>query len=138
MKIAFDTNILLDALVEGRNGGSDAKHLILAVAREEIEGVVSASCITDIYYIARKYLGDVKAREAIYRILTVFDIIAIGEDDCLTALEQPMSDFEDAVLAVCSKRSGADYIVTRDKEFLASSSPVPAIAPNALITLLQQ
>lgn len=138
MRIAFDTNVVLDAIIEGREGGANAKQLILAVAQEKAEGLISANSITDIYYIARKYLGDVKAREAIYRILTVFDIIAIGEDDCLTALEQPMADFEDAVLAVCSKRSGADYIVTRDKEFLASSSPVPAIAPNALITLLQQ
>ena len=32
-------------------------------------------------------------------------------------LNEPMSDYEDAVLAVCAKRAGADYIATRDRKF---------------------
>lgn len=137
MRIAFDTNIILDAVIEGRDGGAAAKHLILAAAREEVTGLVSANCITDIYYVARKYLGDENTREAIYRLLTVFDVIDVSEEDCLEALQQPMSDFEDALLAVCSKKAKADYIVTGDEGFLAARSPVPTVTANKLIALLQ-
>ena len=138
MKITFDTNIILDAMIEGREGCVAAKQLILAAAEDEIEGRISANSVTDIYYIAKKYLGDAKTREAIYSLLTVFRASSIESDDCLRALELPMADFEDALLAVCSEREGADYIVTRDKDFIAAKSPVAAKSPDELLSLLRK
>ena len=49
-----------------------------------------------------------------------------------------MADFEDALLAVCSERECADYIVTRDKEFIAAKSPVAAKSPDELLSLLRK
>lgn len=48
MKISFDTNVILDAIIEGREGGAEAKQLILAVAQDRAEGLISANSITDI------------------------------------------------------------------------------------------
>ena len=49
-----------------------------------------------------------------------------------------MNDFEDALIAACAKREGADCIVSRDKDFAASSaSPVAVIAPDALLDLVE-
>lgn len=45
MKIAFDTNVLIDAIAERREY-RDAQALILAVAQERIDGVISANSIT--------------------------------------------------------------------------------------------
>ncbi len=54
-------------------------------------------------------------------------------------LALPMKDFEDALIAVCAKREGSDCIVSRDKDFLASSaSPVSVITPDALLDLVEQ
>ena len=139
MKISFDTNVILDAIIEGREGGAEAKQLILAVAQDRAEGLISANSITDIYYIARKYLGDVKTREVIYSLLTIFSVAGVGEDDCLNALEHPMGDFEDALLAVCSQRDGAEYIVTRDEGFIAAPGcPVKAVRPAMMLSILQR
>ena len=74
--------------------------------------------ITDIYYIVKKRLGDAPAREAVRHILNIFSVINVAGNDCVNALDLPISDFEDAVSAVCAKKDDVDYIVTNDKEYL--------------------
>lgn len=136
MRVAFDTNILIDAIAN-RGDYQVAQNLIMAVAQENIEGIVTASSVTDIYYIARKYVGDEAARMAIQNILTVFDIASVGGEDCATALGTNMKDFEDAVLAVCASREGADYIATRDVAFIGEvGSPVRAMTPDELLKMI--
>ena len=136
MKIAFDTNVLLDAIAN-RAEYREAQALIMKVADERIEGLVAASSITDIYYIARKIIGDERARDAIRNLLKVFSVAGVDDMICLSALDIPMKDYEDAVLAVCSARANADYIATRDKEFLESNSPVPAKSPRDLLDIIE-
>ena len=135
MKVAFDTNILLDALAN-RAGYQEAQALITLVANQRIEGLIPASSVTDIYYIARKYIGDERARAAIRNLLTLFDISSVDDEVCLTALDVPMKDYEDAVLAVCSARAGADFIVTRDREFWEADSAVPAKSPQDCLDMI--
>ena len=137
MKFAFDTNIILDALVH-REGWEAAERLMLAVGDEEIEGVVSANTITDIYYISRKRLGDQEARKAIWSLMSAFEVAGVDERICREALALPMNDFEDAVLAVAVKHTEANFIVTRDEEFIASEhTPVFAISPQKAIELIE-
>ena len=48
-----------------------------------------------------------------------------------------MKDYEDAVLAVCSAQEGADYLVTRDEDFLvAEGCPVQVVSPGTLLEML--
>ena len=119
MRVAFDTNVLLDAIMI-RPCAEAAVRLLRAVAEDEIEGVITANTITDIYYIARKQLGNKKAREAVFELLSLFDVAAVDGSSCVDALSLPMADYEDAILAVCADRAGARYIVTRDEEFIKS------------------
>jgi predicted nucleic acid-binding protein len=136
MRVAFDTNVLLDAIAVRENYEA-AQELIAAVSREEIQGIITANSITDIYYIARKRVRDEVVREIISNLLTVFDIAPVDGEDCASALILPMDDFEDAVLAVCAAREEADYIVTRDARFLSSAGcPVPTISPAGLLDIL--
>lgn len=137
MKIAFDTNVLLDAIAD-RAYADEAKKLIMAAASGSVDGIVTANSVTDIYYIAGKHLGSAGARKAVRSILTLFDVADVCGDDCFAALEAPMADFEDALLVVCSRRAGADYIATRDEKFIASASPVPAKKPEDILELIRQ
>ena len=137
MRIAFDTNVLIDAIAN-RADHEAAQSLIMAVAEEKVSGVISANSVTDIYYIAKKLVGDESARNAIWNLMTVFDVAPVDGEACATALSVQMSDYEDAVLAVCAEREEADYIVSRDQDFLkASGSPVAVIAPEALLGVIQ-
>jgi len=135
MKIAFDTNVLLDTILN-RPGRVDALKLMMAMAEEQIAGVVSANSITDLYYLARKGIGDQRAREAVFDVLSIFDVAPVDGEACSMALNTPMSDYEDALLAVCAAREGADYIATGDQGFLKADSPVPARTPAQLLELM--
>ena len=133
MKVAFDTNVILDFILHRPNAQA-ALELVRKVAAEEIGGIISANSITDIYYIARKTIGDEKAREAVADLLALFDVAPVDGDGCSKALATPMKD---AVLAVCSAQEGADYLVTRDEDFLAAEGcPVQVVSPGTLLEML--
>ena len=95
IKIAFDTNVLLDSILN-RPERDDALRLMLAISEEKAVGIISANSITDIYYLARKGVGDQAAREAIFDLLSMFDVAPVDGDVCSMALNEPMSDYEAA------------------------------------------
>lgn len=135
-KIAFDTNIVLDAICN-RNDAEVAQQLFMEVAEERAVGVITANAITDIYYIARKYIGSESAKEAIKNLMTLFDIAAVDGEICSDAVCSMMDDFEDAVFAYACKREDVDYIVTRDKGLLESGyCPVEAYRPKDALRLV--
>jgi predicted nucleic acid-binding protein len=136
MRVVFDTNALLDAILR-RGDYTPAQKLIYLSACGRIVGMITANSITDIYYIARKTIGDEGARKAIYDLLALLDVAAVDGEACAAALNLPMKDYEDAVLAACAQREHADYIITRDEEFLKTDGcPVPVVRPIELLELL--
>ena len=67
-------------------------------------------------------------------LFAIFSIIDVLGTDCHEALDFPLDDYEDALLVVCSNRIGADYIITRDEEFLNKAKPpVSVISPADFI-----
>ena len=65
MQIMLDTNVVLDVLLN-RPAFVQNSAAILRVASEEIQEFITASAITDIYYIARKELrGSLQAKALI-------------------------------------------------------------------------
>jgi len=137
-KIALDANIILDALCN-RPEAQVAQQLIMAIAEDRATGVITANAITDIYFIATKYLGPGVAREAIKNLMTIFDIAMIDGDVCGKAVYSLMEDFEDAVFAYACERDGVEYIVTRDKGLLESKlCPVEALSPSDAIRLIEE
>jgi predicted nucleic acid-binding protein len=137
MRVVFDSNVLLDAIAL-RPDYQTAQKLIMAVSQDKIQGVITANSITDIYYVARKYVSDSEVREIISNLLSVFDIAPVDGDDCATALGLPMKDFEDAVLAVCAVRAEADYIVTRDEGLICEEGcPISAVHPSDILNVIR-
>lgn len=137
MRVALDTNVILDAVLEQADF-QPAQGLLMAVAHEKISGIVTANSITDIYYVARKMMGDQDARRAIANILDVFDIALVDGEACATALNLPMSDYEDAMLAACASREEADYIAASDKGFLKAESPVPVKTAADILKMIEE
>ena len=92
--------------------------------------------MTEIYYIAcRHYMRESEARDILHKLLKIVGVLNVGHRDCLKALELPMKDYEDALLAVCAKRVNADYIVTREMEHFRNS-PVSPISPDDFLQSL--
>lgn len=136
-KVAFDTNIVLDAICN-RKDAAVAQNLMMEVAEDRAVGVITANAVTDIYYIARKYLGSEPAREAVKNLMTLFDIATVDGDICGEAVYSLMDDFEDAVFAYACEREEVDYIATRDQGLIESRyCPVEAYSPEDVLKLIQ-
>ncbi|MDR0609920.1 MAG: PIN domain-containing protein [Planctomycetaceae bacterium] len=60
MRILLDTNIILDVLLNRQPYCLNAAKIIVLSEKEIIESYVSASAITDIYYVAKKSYKDKK------------------------------------------------------------------------------
>jgi predicted nucleic acid-binding protein len=128
MKALIDTNVILDALMEREPFNTAAENIIILSAEGKISACITASSVTDIYYIIRKTFNDTDSREKIRTILKYFlQAIEVTKDDCFTALDSTLADFEDALVAVCADKEDIDFIVTRDIQFLKLEK---AISPN--------
>jgi len=89
---------------------------------------ITASAVTDIYYIMRKQIGDQATREFLKNAFQLFQVLDVTEADCRNALMLPMQDYEDALQAVCARRAKCSYIITRDAQHY-EGSPVPVTTP---------
>ncbi|GAP72448.1 hypothetical protein SAMD00024442_32_10 [Candidatus Symbiothrix dinenymphae] len=132
MKVLLDTNVVIDWLID-RMPFAEASTAALKIAANNGVAYVSASAITDVYYIVRKLDGVDAARMSINRILDILKIAAIDEYDIIAARYSLFADFEDAVQFTCAKKLGADYIITRDTADFELST-IPAISPENFIS----
>ena len=138
IRVLIDTNVVLDALASREPFRADAEKLFMLAAEETFQGFVTANSVTDIYYLIRKSVSDVAAREGIRNLLQLFSVIDITGEDCEAALDSPVVDYEDALVAVCAVKIGIEYIVTRDEEFLQAPAGVPVVSLEALLETLKQ
>ena len=132
MKLLFDTNVILDNLLNRSSFASDSTSAILSALGNEYECMVSASSITDLFYIINKQTGNrSETWEKVAVLSHIFEVIDVTREDIFSALDSRMRDFEDAVVAYTAARHHASYIVTRNVDDF-KFSPVPAINPSEL------
>lgn len=125
MRVLVDTNVVLDFL-QGREPFLEhAARLFERIDSGEIEGLIAATTITNIYYIVRRASGKEVAQDAIAQVLTDLTICAVDLEVVQQALALNFNDFEDAVQYVCAMVYQADAIVTRDvRGFINAELPV--------------
>ena len=115
MKLLIDTNVVLDVLLDREPFSKTAADVLSLARRHDVREYVSASAITDIYYIAYRQMKDRAAvRELLDRLLMVVSIAAVSEREILNALRLPWTDFEDSVQYSVALLNDMDGIVTRD------------------------
>jgi len=129
VRVLIDTNILLDFLLQREPFYQDAELLFQAIDSEVVNGYVTATTLTDIFYIARRHTRSVeKARKAVLETMVVMEICAVNRAVLESAFESGLADFEDAIQISCAVFQGVDIILTRDTQgFLNSSIPVSSI-----------
>ena len=134
-RILFDTNIVLDVLLNRRPHVEASAAAWAAVETGAAQGMLAAHAVTTIHYLIRKEMANVKAKHVISSILRVFAIAAVDGPVVQDALQLSFADFEDAITAAAARAAGCDCIVTRDPKGFRSS-PVPAISPEEITPLL--
>lgn len=118
-KVLFDTNIILDLLLQRVPHLENAKQLFGLIDTEAVEAYITANTITDIYYIARKEKGKTQTLEFIANLVELFEIIGIHKTIIVDALKSNLKDFEDAIQISAADYNSLDCIITRNiKDFV--------------------
>ena len=136
MKILFDTNIVLDVLLD-RKPFSDLATILFSWAEEKIiSGFLGATTVTTIFYLATKVVGKKQAKESISKLLTIFTIAPVNGSVLEASLKSKFSDFEDAVLYQAACHSDVQGIVTRDVAGFKNST-IAVYSPDELVKMIQ-
>lgn len=116
MKILFDTNVILDVILNRQPFATNAILLVAAVEEKRIQGLLCATTLTTIDYLVSKALGVEQSRATLKKLLQLFEVATVDYPVIQVAIESDIKDFEDAVLYEAAKRAGAEGVVTRNKQ----------------------
>jgi predicted nucleic acid-binding protein len=135
--VLLDTNIVLDIIEVREPFFQDSYAVVDLAAEDKLRCLLSASAITDVYYIVKKNTGSQKeALTAILKLKALVDLCDTTVQDIDTAITLQLSDFEDVVVASVAQRENAAYIITRNcKDF--TGSPIPAITPAGFLAQMK-
>ncbi|HMQ53256.1 MAG TPA: PIN domain-containing protein [Anaerolineae bacterium] len=115
MKILVDTNVILDITLERQPFFEQSVRLLQVVTQLDIEVCVTATTVTDLYYIIRKAKGREVALSFVEDLLNFVEIAAVDKDVIAHALQLRMTDFEDAIQVSAAKYKGISIIITRNE-----------------------
>jgi predicted nucleic acid-binding protein len=132
----LDTNIILDIALKRDPFFDLSSKLFDFIDLRLIKGYVTASTITDIYYVARKEKGNVIAREFISNLVEIVEVLGIDKIIIIKALKSDLNDFEDAVQVSAAVQYELDIIVTRNKSDFHNSI-LEILSPAELIESLK-
>ena len=136
-RVFFDTNVLLDHLLDREPFADDAAELWSMAERREVVGCISAVSFNLVYYIVRHQANERAARRAVRGLCDVFQVIEVDAQIIHQAMDSPFPDFEDAIQHACAVRAGATHLVTRDLADFRRSE-VPVVSPDAYLAGLSE
>jgi len=136
VKILFDTNVVLDVLLERIPHAGPAAALFALVEQRILEGLLGSTTVTTVHYLCEKHADPVSARKHIRTLLLLFDVAEVRRATLLEALESGFTDFEDAVLHQAGLTAQVDGIVTRDQAGFRESE-LPVYSPQELLAALR-
>lgn len=137
MNVLIDTNLIIDVFLQREPYFENSQLVLLVCEQKYVNGFVSASAITDIFYIVNKTL---KNKTAVYELLKkhfigAINIAAVDGDTIIEALNAEWDDFEDCVQYIAGESIFADYIVTRNpKDFVNAN--IEAVTPEEFLNIL--
>lgn len=115
MKILIDTNVILDVLLKREPFYHEGAKVLNLSRKDNVKLFISASAITDIYYIANQTLRNkMETKNLLSKLLKVVSVASVSENMIKNALELPWRDFEDSVQYSVALLQEMEGIVTRN------------------------
>ena len=134
MKVIVDTNVVLDVLLGREPFVKPAVDLFRLVEESRIDAFICATTVTTIDYLLVNSLPAPKARSALRKLISLFEIATVNRPVIERAIVSKIKDFEDAVLDEAGQLAGVDFVITRNiKDFTGSALKV--CDPNEFLAL---
>lgn len=116
MKVLFDTNVVLDVVLNREPFSAPASRLMGRVERGELVGILGATTVTTVHYLVTKAAGREGALQVIQELLRLFQVAPVDSTVLELAAASPFEDYEDAVLHEAGRLVRVDAVVTRDPQ----------------------
>lgn len=136
MTLLIDTNILLD-MVFKRPNCEKVKKLFSLILEKDVLAVITASAVTDLFYIIRKLTHDIdKTYTIMENIFKLVSILSVTDKDIETVFFKKWKDFEDCVQYTTAKHNSVDYLITSNVHDF-EETVFPIISVDEGIVLLE-
>lgn len=133
MVVLIDTNILIDYIANRAPWSENANKVFEICASKQIDGYISEHSITDAIYSTQKMYSVDEHREIFSNLLKIVKLAEPTIDEVSNAFDdKAIDDLEDSIQIQCAIACGADYIITRDRDY--SSSKVPVLSMEELLS----
>lgn len=137
MKVLMDTNIVLDVMLKRPQWFKDSWAVWQAHEKGAITGCISATSITDIFYLVARATNETTARKVVKLCLNSLEILPVTKQTLILADSLTGRDFEDNVQIACVQENQVDAIITRDIQGFKQAG-VPAYTPAKLSRTLRR
>ena len=135
-KVFFDTNVLLDFLLDRPPYADDVSEIIETCIEEEISICVSPVSITNLNYIIGRLENREKANAQTQKVLRLVQVDSVGQSTIQTAANSKFKDFEDGVQNFCAVEAGHEVIVTGNvKDY--KESDLSVLTPKEFLAKLR-
>ena len=133
----LDTNVVLDALLDRTPWNIQANAIWQAQLDEQFVAYVTATTLTDIFYICRRYGGLEKAWQLVQAVLNQLPVISVGPSELKLATTLAGNDFEDNLQIACAMSRQLDVIVTRNLSGFTGSN-IRILTPQQMLLRLSE
>ena len=123
MKVLLDTNIIVDDALERDPFWETSEQVLLLVEQGQVEGYISASTFSDLYYIIRKVRGRNWTLIYLRQLVTFCQVATVNQDTINMALTANFRDFEDAIQYSTAIINNLHVIVTRNPQDFPVATP---------------
>ncbi len=114
MRIALDTNVVLDVLLERAPFSEQAAAIFSLAEQAKIEAALCATTLTTVDYLLSRSMDKKSSRKVIGALLDLFEVCPVNRAVLQAAAASGFNDFEDAVLHESARLSRCEAIVTRN------------------------
>lgn len=134
MTVLFDTNVLLDILLD-RTHAEEGLFLLDRARDGSVDGAVTPTVLTNTFYVGRSTAGADVARDFVESALSFLDVASVSHAGAMRAVRR-YGDFEDGVIGEAAAEHGADVICTRNVGDFGPARP-EVLTPMELAGLLR-
>ncbi|MBD2386486.1 type II toxin-antitoxin system VapC family toxin [Cylindrospermum sp. FACHB-282] len=126
MKVLLDTNIIVDDALERAPFWDASEQVLSQIEQGQIEGYISASTFSDLYYIIRRARGRDWTLSYLNQLVTLCQIATVNQAVITMALTANFRDFGDAIQYSTAVLNQLDAIITRNPQ------DFPVVTPRIL------
>jgi len=129
MKVLIDTNIILDFVLERKPFYENSETILRLAHNKEIDAYISATTVTDIYYLTKRNKDSIEAKDFIKNLLSFINISDVNKEIVEKAIYSDIADFEDAIQIYSAVNLDLELIITRnEKDF--KKSEIKVLSPD--------